>query len=215
MAYQPNRKKSEIHLRKSTPTLYPERLCKGGHDEPNRYRKKQLVELLNLFEHQKHILQERPAVGVKNLVFAGVVLINKSEDDPTKDSWISRRVVRTEMPQVFTWLFKKFVPILSQLPDYGVHRHEIFGRLGNTLAMAEDPAMAATVDDKVAAVVQDFWEICQDLTEGRIRSLAVAVGPTVLDDFVTRSLKSGLINQVDFENSFLARRCNVGHLFHK
>lgn len=160
---------------------------------------KQIVELINLFEHKKHFLQGRPAVGKKNLVFADVVLLNKTEEDPTVDSWYERRVVRTDMPQVFIWLFKQFVPIIAALPGYGIHKEEIFGRLGNTLAMVEKLEPAALPDDKVAAVIQDFWEICQDLMEGRMQSFAVALGAEIMDDFVTRSIKSGFVDQETFE----------------
>lgn len=160
---------------------------------------KQIVELINLFEHKKHLLQERPAVGKKNLVFADVVLLNKTEEDPTVDSWYARRVVRTDMPQVFIWLFKQFVPIISPLSGYGMHKEEIFGRLGNTLAMVEELEPVASPDEKVAAVIQDFWEICQDLLEGRMQSFAVALGADIMDDFVTRSIKSGFVDQETFE----------------
>ncbi len=159
----------------------------------------QIVELLNLFEHKKHILQERPAEGKKSLVFADVVLLNKTEQDPTIDSWIPRRIVRTDMPQEFTWLFTKFASIVKQLPGYGIHKEEIFGRIGNTLSMVESLEPPALPDEKVAAVILDFWEICQDLVEGRMQSLSVALGADIMDDFVTRSVKSGFIDQATFE----------------
>lgn len=159
----------------------------------------QIVELIKSFEHKKHQLHARPAVGKQDLVFADVVLINKTEEDPTVGSWFKRRVVRTDMPQVFIWLFKQFVPIIAPLPGYGIHKEEIFGRLGNTVVMLEDLEPEALPDEKVAAVIQDFWEICQDLIEGRFQSFAVSLDADIMDDFVTRSIKSGFVDQKTFE----------------
>jgi hypothetical protein len=160
----------------------------------------QIIELIKSFQHKNHQLQARPAIGKEGLVFADVVLINKTEEDPTVGSWIKRRVVRTDMPQVFIWLFKKFVPIIAPLPGYGLHKEEIFGRLGNTVAMVEELEPAALPEEKVAAVIQDFWEICQDLIENRLQSLAIAVDAEVMDDFVTRSIKSGFVDRKTFED---------------
>lgn len=159
----------------------------------------QIINLMNLLEHKKHELQERPAVGKKNLVFADVVLINKTEEDPTIDSWYARRVVRTDMPQVFIWLFKKFATIVRDIPGYYGNKEEVFGRLGNTVSMVEAFKPPLKADEKIAAVIQDFWEICQDLIEGRMQSFDVALGAEVMDDFVTRSIKSGFIDQETFE----------------
>jgi hypothetical protein len=161
--------------------------------------KKQIVELIDLFELKKHVLQEHPAAGQKDLVFGDVVLLNKTEDDPTTSSWIARRVVRTDMPQVFEWLFKGLARIIAPLPGYGPHKEEIFGRLGNSLARSEELDPPLVLEEKVAAVIQDFWEICQDLLEGRLESFSVALGASVMDDFVTRSVKSGFVDQETFE----------------
>lgn len=162
-------------------------------------KRNQLIALIDRFEHMKHQLQDLPAVGTKDLVFADVVLLNKTESDPTEGSFYSRRLVRTDIPQVFIWLFKQFASIFRDLPGYGIHKEEIFGRLGNTLAMVEGLEPPATSEEKVAAVMQDFWEICQDLIEGRVQSFSVALGAEVLDDFVSRAIKSGYINQESFE----------------
>jgi hypothetical protein len=167
--------------------------------------KNQTIELISRFEHQKHQLQELPAVGDKKLVFADVLLLNKVEEDPTLGAFIGRRVVRTDMPQVFSWLFKQFAHVLAPLPGYGLHKEEIFGRLGNTLTMVEKLDPPAQADEKVAAVIQDFWEICQDLLDGRMQSFSVALGAQIMDDFVTRSLKSGFVDQETFEQQLFGK----------
>jgi hypothetical protein len=160
-----------------------------------------VLEILDSYAINKSRLLAKPSVGTPGLVFADVLLINKVEPDPSAGSWIERRVVRTEVPQVFIWLFKKFVPVLSSLPDYGVHKEEIFGRLGNTIHMAESQNPPTTTDEQVASVVQDFWEICQDLVQGDFTSLPVALGADILDDFVSRSLKSDFVSAEFFKTS--------------
>ncbi len=174
--------------------------------QPELDSKKQILELLELFESEKHSLQKLPAVGKKNLLFGDVVILNLTEEDWTQDQWIPRRIVRTSIPQIFTWLFKHFVPILRAFPNYSPVKEEVFGRLGNTVNMVERELPDATPDEKVAAVIQDLWEICQDMAEGRIKALAVAVGADVLDDFITRSIKSGYVDQATFEEVLFGER---------
>ena len=161
--------------------------------------KQQVLDLINLFDSTKHDLQAEPAVGKQGLVFADVVLLNKREPNPHDGDFIERRVVRTDSPQVFIWLFRQFAKILYGLPDYGMHKEELFGRLGNTLAMVEEQYPDANPDEKVAAVIQDFWEVCMDLLEGRVTSFAVALGASIVDDFITRSVNTGYIDQETFE----------------
>lgn len=160
--------------------------------------KQQVLDLINLFDSKKHDLQARPAVGKQNLVFADVVLLNKTEPEPPVGGF-DRRIVRTDLPQVFIWLFRQFAKILYPLPDYGMHKEELFGRLGNTLAMVEDQYPDASPDEKVAIVIQDFWEMCMDLLEGRVTSFAVALGASIVDDYVTRSISTGYVDQETFE----------------
>jgi hypothetical protein len=160
--------------------------------------KQQVLDLINLFDSKKHDLQAEPAVGQQNLVFADVVLLNKTEPNPMEGGF-DRRVVRTDMPQVFIWLFRRFAKILYPLPDYGMHKEELFGRLGNTLSMVEEQYPDASPDEKVAIVIQDFWEMCMDLIEGRVTSFAVALGASIVDDYVTRSISTGYVDQETFE----------------
>jgi hypothetical protein len=80
-----------------------------------------------------------------------------------------------------------------------MHKEELFGRLGNTLAMVEDQYPDASPDEKVAIVIQDFWEMCMDLLEGRVTSFAVALGASIVDDYVTRSISTGYVDQETFE----------------
>lgn len=157
-----------------------------------------LLLLIEEFESKKHDLQRLPAESQPNLVFANVKLLNKTEADPYEDSFFDKRVVRTDMPIVFGWLFKKFTPILNKLPDYGMHKVEVFARLGNTLEMAENPELDLTANEKAAAVIQDMYEIAQDLIDGKVRSLQIAMGAEVLDDYVTRSIKSGYVDHDAF-----------------
>jgi hypothetical protein len=157
-----------------------------------------LLLLIEEFESKKHDLQLLPAESQPNLVFGDVALLNKTEDNPYEGNFIGKRIVRTEMPRVFVWLFKKFTPILSKLPDYGMHKEEVFARLGNTLEMAENPELGLTANEKVAAVIQDMYEIAQDLIDGEVRSLQVAMGTEVLDDYITRSIKTGYVDHDSF-----------------
>ena len=157
-----------------------------------------LLLLIEEFESKKHDLQFLPAEGQPNLVFGDVALLNKTEENPYEGNFIGKRIVRTEMPRVFGWLFKKFTPILSKLPDYGMHKEEVVARLGNTLEMAENPELGLTANEKVAAVIQDMYEIAQDLIDGEVRSLQVAIGTEVLDDYITRSIKSGYVDHDAF-----------------
>lgn len=160
--------------------------------------KQKLLELIELFDSMKHRLQEKPVEGTKDLLFGDVVILNKTEPDPYEGKFIERRAVRTAIPQVYTWLFRQFSEILSPLPGYGRHKEEVFGRLGNTLAMAEADE-TLDVNEKVSRVFQDFWEICQDLVDGRLKSFDVAFGAEIIDDYLNRSLKSGFVDQATFE----------------
>ncbi len=163
--------------------------------------KDKTIKLINLFESEKHRLQNLPAKGVPNLVFGDVVLLNLDELNPYEGNFIERRAVRSSIPQIFIWLFRQFAPILREIPGYGAHTEEVFGRLGNTVSSAEANAEPLSADEKVAAVFQDFWEICQDLLEGKFSSLQIAFGAEIMDDFVTRSLKSGFVSQEEFEKA--------------
>lgn len=160
--------------------------------------KHEMLELIELFESSKHRLQEKPAVGTQGVLFGDVVILNETETNPYEGNFIERRVVRTALPQVYTWLFHQFFEILRPLPDYGRHKEEIFGRLGNTLAIAEADE---TLDsgEKVSRVFQEFWEICQDLVDERLKSFDVAFGAEIIDDYLNRSLKSGFVDQATFE----------------
>ena len=160
-----------------------------------------LMALIETFESKKHDLQNRPAQSQPNLLFADVAILNKSEPNPYEGAFISRRVVRTDIPQVFTWLFKQFTPILSKLPHYGALKEEIFGRLGNTISMAENPDLQLSADEKVAAVFQEFYEIAQDMIEGKMAAFAVASGAEIYDDYVTRAIKSGYVSHEEFLES--------------
>lgn len=160
-----------------------------------------MLRLLDLFESRKHDLQELPAADFPPTIFADVILLNLDSPYEDTNSWSPKRPVRTEVPHVYDWLFRRFVRILSELPDYGFLKEEIFGRLGNTINMTEAEYPALSTEQKVAAVLADFWEISQDLLEGKIQGFAVALGAEVVDDYVSRSLKSGFINQRDFENA--------------
>ena len=157
-----------------------------------------LLLLIEEFESKKHDLQLLPAESQPNLVFGDVSLLNKTEDNPYEGNFIGKRIVRTDMPRVFVWLFKKFTPILNKLPDYGMHKEEVFARLGNTLEMAENPELGLTANEKVAAVIQDMYEIAQDLIDGKVKSFMVALGTEVVDDYISRSIKSGYVDHDEF-----------------
>lgn len=157
-----------------------------------------LLLLIEEFESKKHDLQLLAAESQPNLVFGDVALLNKTEANPHEGNFIGKRIVRTDMPRVFVWLFKKFTPILNKLPDYGMHKEEVFARLGNTLEMAETTELGLTANEKVAAVIQDMYEIAQDLLDGKVVSLQVAMGAEVVDDYITRSIKSGYVDHDEF-----------------
>jgi hypothetical protein len=157
-----------------------------------------LLRLIEEFESKKHDLQLLPAESQPNLVFGDVALLNKIEKNPYEGNFIGKRGVRTDMPRVFVWLFKKFTPILSKLPNYGMHKEEVFARLGNTLEMAESPELHLNANEKVAAVIQDMYEIAQDLIDGRVSSFHVAIGTEVVDDYISRSIKTGYVDHDDF-----------------
>ncbi len=163
--------------------------------------KNKTIALLDLFENEKHQLQNLPAKGVPNLVFGDVVLLNLDQSNPYEGNFIERRAVRSSIPQIFVWLFRQFETVLREIPGYGVHKEEVFGRLGNTVSAAEASVEPLSADEKVAAVFQDFWEICQDLLEDKFSSSAVAFGADIKDDFITRSIKSGFVSQDEFEKS--------------
>lgn len=160
--------------------------------------KERLLEVIELFESERDRLSQLSGDAPVNLVFADVRILNYDQPDPGADEWIQRRLVRTEAPHVFIWLFRRLQRVVSVLPGFGRHKEEVFGRLGNTLAMAESQDPQLTIDEKVAAVVHDCWEICQDLAEGRAISFAVAVGNEIYDDYVSRSINSGFISQEEF-----------------
>lgn len=158
----------------------------------------ELLELLSHFENHKTRLLNKPAFGQPNMVFGDIAVLNPTEPNLREGSFIGVREVRTEIPQVFTWILKKFTPILAKLPDYGLLKEEIFGRLGNTIVLGENVEPKLTSDEKIAALFQDFYEITHEIIDGTFRSMAVARDNRILDDVVTRSLKSGFVDQETF-----------------
>lgn len=160
----------------------------------------EVLELIELFETTKHDLQHKPQVGTPGLNFAGVILINLDEADPNDGAFNKKRIVRSDMPQIYTWLFRKFVPIMSKLPNYGLLKEEVFGRLGNTIQKAETTNPELTANEKIAALFSDFYELGQDLIDGLVLYSPVAINGSVEDDWVTRSIKSGFDDLETFEN---------------
>lgn len=159
----------------------------------------QLLELIDLFESVKHDLQNKPPVGREDLNFAGVVLLNYEQNDPNEGSFIKKRLVRTDMPHIYTWLFRQFVPILSKLPGYGSVKEDLFGRLGNTILLAETAEPSLSPNEKVAALFADLFEVGQDLIDGRFKHSPIAFDGSVADDWVTRSLNSEFVDLESFE----------------
>ena len=170
----------------------------GGPLKELQVAKERLLKVIELFESERHSLGELSGDAPVNLVFADVRILNYEQADPDADFWLKKRIVRTDKPQVFVWLFRRLQKVVSVFPQFGVHKEEIFGRLGNTLAMAEAQEPKLSIDERVAAVVHDCWEICQDLAEGQVISFAVAVGNEIYDDYVSRSINSGFISQEEF-----------------
>jgi hypothetical protein len=160
----------------------------------------EVLELIELFETTKHDLQHKAQIGTPGLNFAGVILINLDEADPNEGSFSRKRIVRSAMPQIYTWLFRKFVPILSKLPEYGLLKEEVFGRLGNTILMAESVLPELSPNEKIAALFSDFFELGQDLIDGVVPHFPVAFNGSVQDDWVTRSIKTGFTDLETFEN---------------
>jgi hypothetical protein len=159
----------------------------------------QMLELIELFESVKHDLQNKPPVGRDDLNFAGVTLLNYDQHDPNEDSFIRKRLVRTDMPHIYTWLFRHFVPILSTLPGYGYVKEDLFGRLGNTIVMAEIAEPPLTPNEKIAALFADVFEVGQDLIDGNFNHSPIAFNGSVTDDWVTRSLASEFVDLETFE----------------
>lgn len=160
--------------------------------------KERLLQVIGLYESERNVFGEPAGDAPANLVFADVRILNLDQPDPDANSWLQKRIVRTDKPHLFIWLFRRLQKVVGVLPDYGRHKEEIFGRLGNTLAMAESQEPKLTTDEKVAAVIQDCWEICQDLVQGQLVSFSVAVGNEIYDDYVSRSIKSGFVSQETF-----------------
>lgn len=162
--------------------------------------KAQLTELIELFESEKHTIQSQPAIGTANLAFADVVLINLTEIDPYENSFIGKVVIRSEMPQVYTWLFFKFAKILTKLPNYnGMTKVELFGRLGNTVKMAEKHQPPLEPMEKVAALFADVYEAGLDLIDGNQQVLPVAFNGAIADDFVKRSIQTEYVDLETFQ----------------
>jgi hypothetical protein len=159
----------------------------------------EVLELIELFETSKHDLQHKRPIGTPGLNFAGVILTNHEEVNPNEGAFIQKRIVRSDMPQIYTWLFRKFVPILSKLPNYGFLKEEVFGRLGNTIQKAETISPELTANEKVVALFSDFYELGQDLLDGVTLYSPIAINGSVEDDWVTRSIKSGFDDLDTFE----------------
>lgn len=167
--------------------------------------KSRLLGVIQLFESEKHKLGQISKDAPVNLVFGDVRILGHNQVDPDADHWLQRRIVRTDLPHVFIWLFRQLREVVSVFPSYGMHKEEIFGRLGNTLTMAEGQEPKLEPDERVAAVVHDCWEICQDLADNRVISFAVAVGNEVFDDYISRSIHSGFVSQEDFEKELFGQ----------
>jgi hypothetical protein len=162
--------------------------------------KEQLFKLLEVFESEKHEIQSRPAVGTPNLVFANIVLINMNEKDPYENSFIGKDVIRSEIPQIYTWLFHNLAKILTKLPNYnGMTKVELFGRLGNTVRMAEKHEPRLEPMEKVAALFADVYEAGLDLIEGNQKVMPVAYNGAVADDFETRTIQPEYVDLETFQ----------------
>lgn len=168
---------------------------------PKEEFKTKLLALIELFESEKHDLQNLPAVGAPRLVFDNVVLINLTEPNPYEDDFISRDVIRSSIPQIYTWLFLKFAAALKVLPNYNhMTKGELFGRLGNTVNMLEAHQPALEPMEKVAALFADVYEAGLDLIDGKTRVLPVAFNGVIADDFVARSVKVDFVDLETFQN---------------
>ena len=168
---------------------------------PKEEFKTNLLTLIEMFESEKHNLQNQPAVGTPRLVFADVALINTTEPDPFEDSFISKEAIRSEMPQIYTWLFFKFASALKTLPNYNhMTKGELFGRLGNTVKMLEAHEPPLEPMEKVAALFADVYEAGLDLIDGKTQVLPVAFNGAIADDFKSRSVKADFVDLETFQN---------------
>ena len=163
--------------------------------------KSHLLALIELFESEKHNLQNQPAVGTPRLVFADVALINMTEPDPFEDSFISKEVIRSEIPHIYTWLFFMFADELKSLPNYShMTKGELFGRLGNTVKMLEAQEPALEPMEKVAALFADVYEAGLDLIDGKTRVLPVAFNGVIADDLKARPVKVDFVDIETFQD---------------
>lgn len=128
--------------------------------------------------------------------FADVILLDPGMPNPDEGKFIQGRPVETSSAAAFSWIFTEFVKIASLLPDYRFLKEELFGRLGNTILKTEQESLALSTEEKFSYVIQDFWEICQDILEGKFKALEVAVGSSIYDDYITRALNTPVISGI-------------------
>lgn len=142
--------------------------------------------------------------GLRNLEFkeparfADVILLARGMANPDEGHYVEKRPVETSFPAVFAWLFREFAKIGSSLPDYGFLKEEIFGRLGNTIKKTGESELNLTLEARISYLVQDFWEISQDILEGKFNAFEVAPGASIYDDYLTRALKSEVVVNFSF-----------------
>ncbi len=115
-----------------------------------------------------------------------------------------RQVITTSAPEL-SWLFTRLRDIFAEHYN-GQTKSEFFGRLANAALRYQAKRRGDEVPgDLLAAVLHEAFAIADEMEEGTFRSLSVAVGNEIVDDYVDEAEREGFVG-IEETRQFLAEK---------
>jgi hypothetical protein len=133
-------------------------------------------------------------IGTADFWGGADVVISPSEPPASEPSFYPepRRVVTASAPEL-SWLFVRLQDIFTPYYD-GQTKIEFFGRLANAARRYQAKNQGhEVVGDLLRAVLHEAFAMADEMEEGSFRSLAVAFGNEIVDDYIDEAERRGFI----------------------
>ena len=136
---------------------------------------------------------------------ADVVITSRQPETQGGGFYPEPRYVVTPNARQLSWLFYQLRDIFSGMYD-GTTKIEFFGRLANASLRYQSRCKGEEKQiDLLFAVLHEAFSMLDEMEEGSIQYLPVAVGNTIADDFIEEAERRGFLS-VEETKRFFAER---------
>jgi hypothetical protein len=163
-------------------------------------------------EQLEKILQESPLPRAhREWGGADVVISRKAPPKPSGEEFYPEpRYVITAHSLELSWLTESLKEAFyAERRLDGCSKIECFGRLANAANRCIRRTTALTANILCAAVLHEAFAIYDEMEEGTVQCLAVAVGNEIVDDYVDDALRTGYIGNEATLDFFRSRGVEV------